>query len=303
MSRRLFDCFLFNAELDLLEFRLDLLADVVDRHVLVEAPRTYSGAAKPLHFAENAHRFARHADRIIHVVVDDLPMPDLGLAGRWAPELFQRRAISRGLTEAGGDDLILLCDVDEIPDPAVLAAVVERLAQPAAMEMPLSFLRANWISAVPWTLPRVAPVGSFDDLQQLRIDEPALLVRAAGCHFSYLMDDAEISRKMRDNAHVEFDTPVFTDPDFLQACTAGAVFPLTSELLTVAGPESLTAVQTALLTARPDAFLFDGVPPEWERRTLAAYARRRQSALLPTPVRRALDVGSRRLLNRGRGGQ
>ena len=45
MNRRIFDCFLFNAELDLLEFRLDLLDGVVDHHVVVEAPRTYSGAA------------------------------------------------------------------------------------------------------------------------------------------------------------------------------------------------------------------------------------------------------------------
>jgi len=303
MSRRLFDCFLFNAELDLLEFRLDLLADVVDHHVLVEAPRTYSGTAKPLHFAENADRFARHAERIIHVVVDDLPMPDPGPAGRWVPELFQRRAIGRGLTEAAPDDVVLLCDVDEIPDPAVMAAVVEWLVLPVALEMQLSYLRANWMSAVPWTLPRMAPLGSFDDLQRLRIDEPALLVRAAGCHFSYLTDDAEISRKMRDNAHDEFDTPLFTDLDFLQACVAGAVFPLTNELLTVAGPETLSAVQTAMLAARPDAFRFDGVPPEWERRALAAYGHRRRAERLPTPVRRALDVGVRRLLNGGRDGE
>jgi len=289
MTRRLFDCFLFNAELDLLEFRLDLLADVVDHHVIVEAPRTHSGSVKPLHFAEHADRFARHADRIVHVVVDDLPLPDPGPAGRWVPENFQRRAIERGLVDAGPDDVVLLCDVDEIPDPAVLATVVERLAQPAAIEMQLSYLRANWTSAVPWTLPRVAPRGSFDDLQRLRVDEPALLVRSAGCHFSYLMDDEQISRKMRTYAHGEFDLPLYTDRGFLRACTAAAVFPLTNELLRVAGPGELDPVQRALLAARPDLFAFDDVPTPAVRRMLALFGHHRRSRWLPTTARRALD--------------
>ena len=68
-----FDCFMFFNELDLLEIRLIELSELVDRFVLVEATRTHTGFQKPLYFADNKSRFASFLDRIIHVIVDDLP--------------------------------------------------------------------------------------------------------------------------------------------------------------------------------------------------------------------------------------
>lgn len=290
MNRRIFDCFLFNAELDLLEFRLDLLDGVVDHHVVVEAPRTYSGAAKPLHYGENRDRFERHADRIIHIVVDDLPLPDPGENGRWVPENFQRRAIARGLTDAGGDDLLLLCDVDEVPDPAVLAAVADDITGPVALEMSLAFLRANWLSRASWRDAKLAPIGTFADPQALRLASPALLVREAGAHFSYLMGESEVRDKLRTYAHDEFDVPMFTDPNFLRACIAGRIFPLTNEALIVQSPADLGAVPRALLAARPELFEFGGLPAPVVRRILGSYLGHRQSSRLPAPARRALDA-------------
>src|SRR5215831_3102956 len=102
---RVFDCFTFATELDLLEFRLDLLDPVVDRFVIVEAPRSHAGDPKPLTFDENRARFARHLPKIEHIVVDDLPPP---VPDRWVPENFQRDAISRGLHDAHADDLVTI---------------------------------------------------------------------------------------------------------------------------------------------------------------------------------------------------
>jgi len=72
----IYDCFTFFNELDLLEIRLNVLKDVVDRFVLVEATQTFTGRPKPLYYKENAARFAAFADRIIHVVVDDFSAAD-----------------------------------------------------------------------------------------------------------------------------------------------------------------------------------------------------------------------------------
>ena len=111
---RLFDCFTFSDELDLLSFRLELLSDVVDGFVLVEAPRSFSGQPKPLVFQDNRDRFERYLSKVRHIVVSDLPDP---IPTRWIPEAFQRNAVERGLTDARDDDLILVSDVDEIFDP------------------------------------------------------------------------------------------------------------------------------------------------------------------------------------------
>ena len=69
----IYDCFIFFNELELLELRLNELAGVVDKFVLVEATRTFTNEPKPLFFQENRARFREFDSRIIHVVVADSP--------------------------------------------------------------------------------------------------------------------------------------------------------------------------------------------------------------------------------------
>ena len=47
---KIYDCFTFYNELDLLEMRLEILSDSVDFFVLVEANKTHSGREKELFF-------------------------------------------------------------------------------------------------------------------------------------------------------------------------------------------------------------------------------------------------------------
>lgn len=68
-----YDCFCFFNELKLLEVRLEELNPVVDVFVLVESTRTFTGNPKALHFQNNKHLFSKHADKIQHIVVDELP--------------------------------------------------------------------------------------------------------------------------------------------------------------------------------------------------------------------------------------
>jgi glycosyl transferase family 17 len=112
--KRVFDTFPFSNELDLLEARLIELDKVVYRHVLVESPLTYTGYPKPLHFAENAERFAPWADRIVHVVAD---VSDKTSSP--AREHAQRNALWQGIDKAGYEagDILVTGDADEIPHP------------------------------------------------------------------------------------------------------------------------------------------------------------------------------------------
>lgn len=65
------DCFIFNDELDLLEFRLEEHDPFVDLFILVESNKTFSGKPKPLYATDNIERFNRWADKLIVVVIDD----------------------------------------------------------------------------------------------------------------------------------------------------------------------------------------------------------------------------------------
>ena len=128
MRKRLFDCFTFFQELEVLELRLAELADVVDRFVLVEGTLTFTGRPKPLVFMENRERFRPYLDKIEHVVLRDSDYPQ-NAKSAWTREYFSRRAMLRGLAGASPDDFVLVSDVDEIPRPEALSRV---LASPDA---------------------------------------------------------------------------------------------------------------------------------------------------------------------------
>jgi len=108
----IYDCFSFFNELDLLEIRLNVLKDAVDKFVLVEAGETHAGNPKPLYFKENEARFAEFKDRIIYVCIEKFPEI---CKTDWGRENYQRNAIAEGLKNAKDDDTILISDLDEIP--------------------------------------------------------------------------------------------------------------------------------------------------------------------------------------------
>jgi len=129
---KLYDCFVFHNEFDLLEIRLREMGNHVDKFVLVEANQTQRGGPKPFYFAENRERFAPWSDKIIDLQVefpDELP-PALGVyknrrKADWERENYQRNCIARGLDACAPDDVILLSDVDEIVRAEVLKKVLD----------------------------------------------------------------------------------------------------------------------------------------------------------------------------------
>ena len=171
---RVFDCFTFFNELDLLEIRLNELDAVVDRFVLAEAPLTFRGKPKPLHFAQNRDRFARFLPKIEHVVVEDLPTGGRDTPnGYFKTERFQRNALMRGLGTAAEDDFVVLSDVDEIPRAGAVAAILStpgRRVHALQMRFYLYFLNLRY--GLLWDKPRVARFGDIRRLQALRSGGP-----------------------------------------------------------------------------------------------------------------------------------
>lgn len=124
----LFDCFMFRDELDMLEVRLREFEDRDVTHVLVESATAHRGGSKPLHYADNAGRFAPWKERIVHVVASGLDVP----MDPWPREHAQRDAAMPVLQGAADDDVILIADVDEfppwpLPDPDPVVAFRMRL--------------------------------------------------------------------------------------------------------------------------------------------------------------------------------
>lgn len=117
-----FDCTPFFNEVDILEMRMNILDPYVDFFVIEESTVTFSGDKKPLFYKENMDRFKAFKDKIIHIVVDDTP-EDFTTFQR---DYYQKNKLLSGLQKAGAteDDVIIMGDVDEIPNPVVLEKII-----------------------------------------------------------------------------------------------------------------------------------------------------------------------------------
>ena len=124
---KVYDCFCFYNEFELLELRLKSLNDVVDYFVLVEADKTQTHKPKPFYFNERKNDFAEFLPKIRHLMVK-MDVPDRGV-GDWTIENLQRNAIAKGLTDAEPEDLVFISDLDEIWAPDVLQRINNNAVQ------------------------------------------------------------------------------------------------------------------------------------------------------------------------------
>lgn len=116
---RVYDCFTFYNEFELLELRLKSLWNMVDYFVIVEANRTQVNEPKDFNFLKRQDEFEEFKSKIKYVMVNE-EIPFKEGTHDWAIEVYQRDSIKRGLLDAQPDDLILISDLDEIPKPDTL---------------------------------------------------------------------------------------------------------------------------------------------------------------------------------------
>ena len=122
---KIFDCFMYFDEEIVLDLRLNTLANYVDYFVIVESIFTHKGDKRKLKF--NHKKFSKFKDKIIYLVYDEKPEKLLTIndpkgdhrayiMNALYRENGQRNFISKGLNLAKDDDVILISDVDEIPN-------------------------------------------------------------------------------------------------------------------------------------------------------------------------------------------
>jgi len=224
LKPKIYDCFLFFNELELLEIRLNEMYDHVDKFVLVEACETFRGKPKPFYFAENKHLFEKFADKIIHIQIREPLKTD----NPWIRERYQRSQASRGLKGGHPDDIVFISDLDEIirgDRIAKIAHLISSKKTEAAICLQTMyngylnrFQTDGWRGSVCTTLKRMKKASpaqirkmrnqGWRKMRKAQISKIEV-IPDAGWHFTSMGGVDRTILKLESFSHAEHDTPEF----------------------------------------------------------------------------------------------
>ena len=221
-----YDGFLFFNELDMLDLRLHVLSDVVDRFVVCESNRTFTGNKKPLFFHENRYKFKKFLHKIEHIIVEDMPDAPSATYPRkpssnsttsdtvWHREAHQRNAIIRGVPQDENNTLIL-SDVDEIPRPEAISLFNGKGIWALEQELYFFFFNCRqFTNDVPsiWIGPLIGKTNLFNDLEECRRNKDSFpRIVNGGWHFTFIGGMDNIKYKLNSYAHQELNTKEVID--------------------------------------------------------------------------------------------
>jgi beta-1,4-mannosyl-glycoprotein beta-1,4-N-acetylglucosaminyltransferase len=225
-----FDCFLYCGEDDLLKLRLEELNDTVDYFVLTESTVTFSGKPKPLYFEKNQHKFDKFLRKIIYNPVDNTPEDYTNLANsnniflqkvnqvpnwnhvyekQWGRESYQREVMIRPLIgNAENNDLVLISDLDEIPNKGVINKLHSNFDYGKAyhFQNKMYYYYLNCLKSEDW-------LGTFALSFENALNNSLNIIRSqkdniipgAGWHFSFMGGEKAIRQKIESFSHQEFN--------------------------------------------------------------------------------------------------
>jgi beta-1,4-mannosyl-glycoprotein beta-1,4-N-acetylglucosaminyltransferase len=206
---KIYDCFTFYNELDLLEIRLNELNDVVDKFVLVEAERSHQNKPKPLYFEENKNRYKQFLDKIIHIVVKAEEFVD---THTWYNERLQRNKICDGLVDLNDDDLLIISDLDEIPTKQSIIVAKNNNVFPAVFEQLYHYYYLNTPMIVNNSYYNYGSVmlKKHDFLKNTELVRQPIkhtfhIIKNGGWHCTFLGNSDKVFDKIHNYAHNEFN--------------------------------------------------------------------------------------------------
>jgi beta-1,4-mannosyl-glycoprotein beta-1,4-N-acetylglucosaminyltransferase len=211
-----------------LEIRLNILSPVVDKFVLVEADRTFSNKEKPFFYEENKERYKRFLDRIIHIKITDYnfetwqgeyckPLIKINMTQKeyqaaWDMEHYQRDQIARGLVNCSPDDIVIISDLDEIPNPEIIKRYKENGNSICKLEQVCFYYFLNYQQCGPNKYIYVATITRYKEIfsndytpDKIRWENNAKNIRNGGWHFSYLGGIESIKYKIQSFSHQEYN--------------------------------------------------------------------------------------------------
>jgi beta-1,4-mannosyl-glycoprotein beta-1,4-N-acetylglucosaminyltransferase len=241
---KIYDAFLFFNELEILELRMNILNDVVDYFVVVESTKTFSSKPKELIFEKNKNLFKKFNEKIIHVVIDDTPDSFMEIKyidnpktdtdilknkilkhvdespnwprheTQWGVETYQRESIINGLINCNDDDIIIISDVDEIPNPDEIVNIKNINDDVFNFNQNMYYYYLNMLKEKNWSGPKAC---SYNKLKSISLNSlrqnkhTTKTISNGGWHFSFMGGETKVIEKIEAYSHQEFNKPYYKD--------------------------------------------------------------------------------------------
>lgn len=149
------DSFSYFNEKELLELRINLLKDYVDKFIIIDANRTHQGKIKPFTCKHTINNLNLNCEKI-QVIELDLSWAD-NETNSWIRERAQRNEISKYIND---DAYCIISDCDEIIDPKQIQKAINGINEydDIILTLPMYYLlyKANIQTTAPWYAAYVA---------------------------------------------------------------------------------------------------------------------------------------------------
>jgi len=226
--RKIVDCVMYDGE-PILKTRLALLERIVDQCIVVESRISHSGRPKDLLF--HTH-FPDGHPKVTYVVIDEFPETPSQFGAEypwvtdqsrdaWWREQYQRDIAKAHIHSTDPKTMVVVSDVDELPDPDVLLRLARSQdidAEPVHLHMAFLVYSATWTRPQEvWTRAFACTVKTMPDsfTRQRCSAATGRVVGHAGWHCSSFFDVETHIRKVNHFAHREHQDE--TDPEVIQS--------------------------------------------------------------------------------------
>ena len=239
---KIFDCFMYFDEDLILDLRLNTLNKFIDYFVIVESIYNHKGEKRKLKF--NIKKFKKFNNKIIYLIHNQVPNEIKKIKKNDSEneintkyifnaifrENSQRNYILKGLSKAKDDDIILISDVDEIPNlkkvnfKKLKNKLIFFNQEMFYYKFNLKLPNYNWIGTKsckkkylknPQWLRNIKdrkyPFYRLDTFFSDKKFSNVEIIENGGWHFSYLQNPDKIIEKIVSFSHGERNKPEFTN--------------------------------------------------------------------------------------------
>lgn len=198
------DTFMFNDEFEMLDLRLELSKNYVDKWIVLEGNKTWSGKEKPFHLKNNFEKYSKLYNKKIDLICLEIPN---GYKD-WQCENFSRASLQQGINQYDDNDIIIHSDLDEILNPILISEIVQQVKKenkPVSCTLDMFIYKFDQKVERKWNGNVVAKKYMFTDPQHLYKGNSSkrknrelctIFPKIAGWHWTWIGDDERIKNKV-----------------------------------------------------------------------------------------------------------